>query len=84
MYKIEWNIEGGTDDTQNSTEVHGDVTEYTIVDLQEDTVYLVRMAAKTIAYGPFSEWLSVRTWKSKGPNDASKYISLKAILFTSC
>ena len=74
MYMIQWNIEGGAANTQNNTEVHGDLTEYTIVGLQEDTVYLVRMAAKTTDYGPFSEWVSVRTWTSNGPNDASKYI----------
>ncbi len=71
-YKILWNLEDGDPSGQNEEEVGGDLVEYTIVDLQADTWYQVRMAAKTMQYGPFSDWVSVKTWIEEGPNVTSK------------
>lgn len=61
MYKIICNIAGGSPATERTWEVGSTLTEYTITQLEADTLYKVAMAAKTMEYGPLSDWVSMRT-----------------------
>ena len=76
-YKIICNVQGGSTATERIQEVNGALTEYTITRLEGDTQYKVAMTAKTMEYGPLSDWVSVRTWReepARNVTNQSKFV----------